>query len=196
MRQDLGDYADVMPPEEVHRRCFEGIGGWSTDEATTNNWYLLHFLCTNSLLPMVAAQVQLSRFFAWPCHWRRFAPFYSFMGKVHQFRATQAGVPGHGEEDQDPGGEVAEAEEGAPVSQAAAAASRTNRKAVQEDILTRLRDLQKKKPTLEVVRTILEDKRVKIYANMPLDNASSDVWGSASFVCQPVLLVFPDMCET
>ena len=110
----------------------------------------------------MSSQVQLSRFFSWPCQWKRFAPFYTFLGKVHAFRRAQAGV---GQEEGDEGaadGEVA------PVGQLAAEASRSNRQIVPEEILHRLKELQSKKPTLEVVHDILQDQRVKVYANMPL----------------------------
>ena len=119
--------------------------------------------CLKALLKSLCPEVKLSRFFSWPCQWRHFAPFYTFLGKVHAFRAMQVA---QNQTEGDADGQDLGAEEALPISEPAAVASRSRWQNVQEEILHRLRDLQSKKPTLDVVRDILRDQRVKVYANM------------------------------
>ena len=161
------------PAAVVHRQCHEGIGTWSTEEASwTREWvfpmplnHMSRSVRKGTRAPK-SMQVQLSRFFSWPCHWRRFAPHFSFMAKVHAFRAVLEGGAGGEAQEHQEGEPVEEPEPAARVSEPAAGASRKSRQTVQEEILGRLRELQTKKHTLDVVHEILQDGRVKIYAWM------------------------------
>ena len=96
-------------------------------------------------------QVSVSRFFQWPARWHQVSPLWSFWRVIlDQWHALKSKEHVKKPDEEDEGN-----------------AAQRGRKA-HSDLLNDLRNMQKSRHSLDVVRDILHDGQIRIYANMLL----------------------------
>ena len=113
-----------------------------------------------------------SRFFEWMAKWCNLRPFWGFLRIVYETwhvlkgKDIEAGASDTAAGDADGQGDDQPDQQLAPEE---TRRTRESQKQVHADLMQELRDKQKSRHTLSVVRDILRDDRVKIYASMQLD---------------------------
>ena len=120
----------------------------------------------------------MSRWFSWSTSWKRFRPLWSFLRSVYmtwQLMLSEGDIAQESEAADNPGGEGAQAEPAARGPNPIPGAERVSVKQQARSLLKDLRELQKTRHTLDIVRDVLGDVRIKHYADMLLDGVGQQV---------------------
>eukprot|EP00439_Symbiodinium_sp_Y106_P075534 s2062_g15.t1 len=158
IKKDLGmvDAAD----ETVHAHLIASVGRWNAQEAPNGSKYEFVSV-TNPTARRNCVQVKTSRFFEWAAKWTNLAPYWEFLRVVydawHVLKSREEAAPQASEQDEP---ERLDANEPQERQQRGMA------REVHADLIQELRDKRKSRHTLDVVRDILHDGRVKLYASM------------------------------
>ncbi|CAE7356003.1 HMCN1 [Symbiodinium sp. CCMP2592] len=140
--------------EAIHEHLQQSVGSWNAQEAI---------------------DVKGSRFFEWMAKWRKLSPYWGFLRVVYDAwhvlksreaeQAQETELQEQGE--QGPEASAAAAETADREGQAEEKRPRGGKlQQVHADLIQELRDKQKSRHTLSVVRDILGDDRVRVFATM------------------------------
>ena len=158
MKADFGQ--PDLSNAELHNHLQSNLGRMETQEARCI-WVFecveLSLRCACPALGL-CREVKVSRFFQWAGRWQSFAPHWTFWRIIlDQWHALK------GAEERPP-------EEAAPDDDGQAARGRGRQ--AHTNLLEDLRKMQKTRHSLEVVRDILHDGRIRDYAHMQLGSSS------------------------
>ena len=193
------DFSD----EDLHQHLRASVGKWDPGEAMLSktqaailtkiqnpnkNMFipLRFFQSLTKFVSIHPMKVALSRFFDWPAKWRKFSRMWGFMKQVYkqwqlmkgEQRGNAADAADQGEDDGAGGAQVEEGDENIPdgFDEAGDAVFSQRKSQTQhEKLMKSLKEMQKSRHTLDIVKDVLWDDRVKVYAHMCLDFISTKI---------------------